>query len=430
MTEGSAATSARPRGTGTATGSRVTFHGWRIARVLAVSTTVSYGVLYYAFAALVVPMQHDVGFSTATLTGAFSLSLAVAGVAALPVGRWVDRHGARLLMTTGSVAAVLLVLAWSRVRTVAGLYLVFAGIGAASAAVLYEPAFAVIVRWFRAQRARALLTITLVAGFASTIFVPTTAALEHALGWRQALWVLAGVLAAATVLPHAVVLRRDPADLGLHPDGADHDTTPEPVAEGPGLTATARWAVRDRRFRLLTVAYAANTLAVTIVGVHLIPLLREHGHSAGFAAAATGALGVLSVTGRVTVTGATRRWPTGRVTAAVFTLQAIGCLVLLTSGASLVGAAAGVLLFGLGFGVGTITRPALTSAAFGATGFATVSALIGISLTIAKTLGPVTAGVVRTTSGAYSLVLALVILACLTAAAAVWRTDTPGRATA
>jgi sugar phosphate permease len=400
------------------------FHGWRIARVLAISTTVSYGVLYYAFAALLVPMQDDLGFSTATLTGAFSLSLGVAGIAAIPVGRWVDRHGARLLMSLGSVTAALLVLAWSRVETATGLYLVFAGIGAASAAVLYEPAFAVIVRWFRAQRAKALLSITLVAGFASTIFIPTTAALEQAIGWRQALWVLSGLLAAATVLPLALVLRRDPADLGLHPDGADHDMSTEPVsaAARPRLGATARSAIRNQRFWLLTIAYAANTLAVTIIGVHLIPFLREHGHSPGFAAVATGGLGVLSVTGRVAVTGAIRRWSTGHVTAAVFGVQALGCLVLLTSGSTVAGAAAGVLLFGVGFGVGTITRPELTANAFGTSGFATISALIGLALTLAKTAGPVTAGLLRTITGGYAVVLTGVSVACLIAAAAVWRT--------
>ena len=113
------------------------FYGWRIVAALAVTETVSWGVLYYAFAVFQVPMRAELGFSAATTAGAFSLAVLLAGLAAVPVGRWLDRHGARGLMTVGSIAAVLLVLAWSRVQTVAGRDPVFAGIGLVSSAVLY-----------------------------------------------------------------------------------------------------------------------------------------------------------------------------------------------------------------------------------------------------------------------------------------------------
>jgi MFS family permease len=129
------------------------------------------------------------------------------------------------------------------VETVAGLYLAFAGIGLASATVPYEPAFATIVRWFSTRRSQAMLALTVVGGFASTIFLPTSNALVDAFGWRDALPVLAGVLAVLTVLPHALVLRRDPADLGLHPDGAVEPPA-DAAPRGPrsSLRATARWA--------------------------------------------------------------------------------------------------------------------------------------------------------------------------------------------
>ena len=78
---------------------------------LAVTETTSYGVLAYAFGVFLVPMQQDLGWSPTALTGAYALAIVVSGVAAIPVGRWLDRHGARVLMTAGSAAATLLVLA-------------------------------------------------------------------------------------------------------------------------------------------------------------------------------------------------------------------------------------------------------------------------------------------------------------------------------
>ena len=409
------------------------FYGWRIVGALAITETVSWGILYYAFAVFQVPMRAELGFSAATMAGAFSVAVAVTGVVAVPVGRWLDRHGARGLMTAGSIAAVGLVLAWSRVSNVAGLYAVFAGIGLVSAAVLYEPAFAVVVRWFAAGRSRALLAVTVVAGFASTIFLPVSHALIDALGWRQALVVLAGVLAVTTVLPHALVLRRDPGYLGLHPDGAD---TPPAAGDGPGrapeagLRATAAATVRDRRFRWLTLAFAANTLVVIVVAVHLYPFLVERGHSAGFAAAATGALGALSVTGRLALTGATSRWPVATVTAAAFGLQAAAALLLLAAGSTTAGAVGFVVLFGLGFGVGTIARPAMLADAYGVRDYATLAALVGIALTAAKTAGPVAAGLARTLTGSYTAVLlAVTAAAALAAIAVAIAGSAPGRAT-
>ena len=150
---------------------------------LAVTETISYGVLYYSLAAFLLPMQHSLGLSQTTLTGAFSFSVLVTGAAAVPAGAWLDCCGARGLMTAGSLLAACCVLVWARVGDLAGLYLAFAGIGLEGAAVLYEPAFATVNAYFVAQRQKALLTVTMVAGLASTIFLPASAFLISRLGW-------------------------------------------------------------------------------------------------------------------------------------------------------------------------------------------------------------------------------------------------------
>jgi hypothetical protein len=63
---------------------------------LAVTETISYGVLYYSFAAFLLPMQQSLGMSQTTLTGAFSLSVLVTGAGLSPPGRgWTGMaHGA------------------------------------------------------------------------------------------------------------------------------------------------------------------------------------------------------------------------------------------------------------------------------------------------------------------------------------------------
>lgn len=213
-----------------------------------------------------------------------------------------------------------------------------------------------------------------------------------AFGWRDALLVLAAVPAATTVVPHALVLRRDPADLGLHPDGALTPPAPVPHEPASTWTSTARWALRQRVLRWYTAAFAAQAAAVIVVAVHLVPFLREHGHSAAFAATATGALGALSVTGRLVLTGAVRRVPAQVVTATMFAVQAAGAFVLLLAGDTTAGPVAFVALFGIGFVADTIARPALLADAFGTSRYATLAGMLAAVTTLATTAAPFAAG--------------------------------------
>ena len=122
-------------------------------------------------------------------------------------------------MTAGSVLATVAVLAWAAANTVGAFYVAWIAIGAAMALVLYEPAQVVLVKQFGAHATRAITTLTLVAGFASTIFQPLTAILADHLDWRTALVVLAVALAAVTIPIHLLVLpepthRPSPCDRG------------------------------------------------------------------------------------------------------------------------------------------------------------------------------------------------------------------------
>jgi MFS family permease len=383
-------------------------YGWRIVTALAITQTVGFGVLYYAFAVFLTPMRRDLAASTAQVTGALTLALLVSAIAAVPIGRWLDRHGGRSLMTGGSVAATLLVVAWSGVRTVAELYLVFAGIGLASAMVLYEPAFAVVVTWFRRQRAVALLVVSVVGGFASTIFLPFAGWLTETYDWRTALLVLAALHGGITIPLHMIIRR--PADQAA----ADPGSAGRADAERAAVTSAA---LRDPTFWTLVMAFVAHTGAVAVIAVHIVAYLLELGHAAAFAATISGLIGVLSVTGRLATTAAQRHRPATTVVAAVFVLQALAALAFPLVGHATAGAIACILAFGFGFGVATIARPALLADIYGTTAYGTLSGLLASPLTIAKALAPLAAAILRGAFGSYLPVLVCVALACAIAAA-------------
>jgi MFS family permease len=392
--------------------------GRRIVAALAVTQTVGYGALYYAFAVLLVPMATDLGLSTTVVTGALTASVLGSAVAAVPVGRWLDRHGGRGLMTAGSVTGTLLLLAAARVDGVVALYAVWTGIGLVTAAVLYEAAFAVVVAWHPEprRRANAVLAVTVVAGFASSIFFPLTGLLVERYGWRSALVVLAVIHGLLTVPLHLLV-RRPPGGsrrTGVPPAPPAMSAAPPTERRG-----TVAGAVRDRGFWILTAAFVAHTAAMIALSVHLVAYLVELGHRPAFAATIAGGLGVLSVTGRLLTTGAQHRWPTTSVVATVFAVQAAGALALPLVGDSAAGAAAAVLAFGLGFGVATIARPAILASRYGTEGFASLSGLLAAPLNVTKALAPLAAAVLHTATGDYDAVAAAVAACSLLSAAGI-----------
>jgi MFS family permease len=318
-------------------------------------------------------------------------------------------------MTVGSLVAMLSVAGWSQVHSLPELYLAFAGIGVASAAVLYDAAFAVVNTWFDERRNDALLTVTVVAGFASTIFLPTTQALIDAFGWRHALLVLA-VLCGLTAVPHWMVLRRHPADHGFAPDGAASvaGASPAPEIEHQHgwlrlADPTLKAALRLGSVRWLTLSAFAVTTGVTVVIVFLVSYLRSRGYTPTQAATGAGAIGVLSVTGRLALTRAARRVRLARV-AAVMVAGQIAGLVALEVLPRPWGLVVFVLLFGAGFGVMTIARAALLSDYVPGQVFARVSGVQALVVDVGRILAPVGAGALIGATGDYDAMLAAVMV--------------------
>ncbi|MBU8858643.1 MULTISPECIES: MFS transporter [unclassified Micromonospora] len=394
-------------------------HRWRIVAALAVTSTIGYGTLYYAYPVLLTPMATSIGASTTAVTGALTASVLTGALMAIPVGRWLDHHGGRALMTVGSITATALLIAWSQVQTIGQLYAVMIGIGIAGAMVLYEPAFAVVVSWFTPdRRATALLAITIVAGFASTIFMPLTGLLTAHLGWRGALLALAAIHGVATIPLHALTVRK-PRPAGTAPAG------PARRAH-PAQRAVARAAMRDTRFWILTATFTAHGLATSTMTVHLIGYLISRGHPATFAATAAGLLGVLSATGRLVLTAARQRLPVTTIVGAVYATQAVAVLAMPLLAATRAGAIISVVGFGLGFGISSLATPALLTDRYGTTAYATIAGRLAAPVTIAKATGPLVAAALLHSSDGYAPVLVGVAACCALAAIGVTtRTTVP-----
>lgn len=390
---------------------RPRYYGWTIIWTLALTETVSWGILFYAFSVFLVPMQRELGWSTPAITGAYSLALVVAMLLSPLVGRWLDRAGARIPMTLGSILGTLLLLAWSRVESLPLFYLIWAGIGVALALTLYEPAFAVASTWFVRGRSRAMLALTTVAGLASTIFLPVAGWLTERFGWREALVLLAVILGVVTIPAHALVPRRRPEDLGLLPDGETLRPDQPPL---PPEGVVLQRALRDPAYWWLNAGFFLGTAASVAIGLYLIPVLLERGETLALATLITGLIGAAQTGGRIVITALERRVPETVLGAAVFALQALAlALILLPAGMGVMLLA--VALLGVGRGGTTLLRATLVADRYGRANFASISGIPAATQMAARAIAPVGAGLLVTGLGGYAPMLVVLTAIALAA---------------
>lgn len=390
-------------------------YGWVVLGALCITETVTWGIVYYGYPVFLRSMEETLGASRVSATGPFSLGLAVSALAALPVGRWLDRHGPRALMTLGSCLATVLCLAWARVESLPALYAVWFGMGLALACTLYEPAFAALVAWFvSGGRDRALLILTLAGGLASTIFVPIESWLLARLGWRAAITVLAVVLGVVTIPLHVLVLRPPPAE-------------PAPGGKGPARPAAAsltlRASARTAVFWVLALAFVVSNFCTVSVTVHIIPYLTDRGYAPAGAAMMIGWVGLMQLPGRFLFVPVAAwlgpRW----VTAGVFAAQAAAFaqLPLVLVLPSLVPF---VIMFGAANGMSTLARASVIVEIFGPRHYGSIAGAVALGANGARAVGPIGASLLVLALGSYERVFWALTAALAVVSLAVFITGT------
>ena len=373
----------------------------------AATTTVGYGVLFYAYGVLLVPMEADLKWGRPFLSGAFSLALVVAALLTVPVGRWLDRHPPRRLFLIGAVVASAFVVVWGASTNRSLFVASWIVLGCCQAVLFYDPAFTVLTKRYGGRaRQRAITTVTLMAGLASTIFGPLTALLERTFGWRTAVMVLAAILAAVAIPCFAVGLR--PTDESATDELADDDVTPSSL---PGEV------FRTRAFWLLTMAYLFSSITTFGVAVHLVAYLHDRGMHTATAATVLGAVGIVQVLGRSTFLRLSATRASVHLATWVLAAKAAGLALLISIG-GLPGIALFVVVYGSANGIATLTRATTLAELYGPDYYGSISAVIAAVSAIGGALAPFAVAAAIDVAGGYRPVLgALVVLSGLAAVA-------------
>jgi len=367
---------------------------WRAVPVLGVTQILSWGTIFYTPVLIVPLIAAERGWSISFAMGGFSFGLLVAGLVSPYVGRSIDRFGGHVVMTIGSLIGALGLFLIVHADRPFAYYAVWMLLGVASAANLYDSAFATLGRIFGLGARRPITALTLAGGFASTVSWPVTYLLIENVGWTGTYLVYALLLACVAAPLHALALPRSRFEAVVPAQNGREE--PVKVLPPYGLP-----------FILVASAFASYAFVPSGLSAHLLAIFGRTGIDAGTVVWIGALFGPAQVGARLIEFAFGRNlYPLWVVRFALSTLLC-AFIMLALLGISTGTAAAFALLFGGANGLVTITRGAVPLALFGASGYGRlIGRLAGPFLLVQSAAPFVMAFVIEHTSDPAALALA------------------------
>lgn len=362
----------------------------------------SWGSLYYAFAVLAGSMGRDLGCSSETVAGAFSVALLVWGLATYPAGLAMERWGARRIMGLGALTAACAFLALSGVDSVWGFYAAWSVLGLAMAMTLYEAAFAVVVQSFCSEHRRRIGWLTVVGALASTLFWPLTFHLDNQIGWRETLQLFA-FLHLITALSSGFIRPVVPEGQAGDPAGVSALVASNQQPQGAASSAIV----------MLTGCFTLYGFVTAAIAVMAIGALQARGLAPAMAVALAACIGPAQALGRILDLIYGKRFDVRQLGWITLGLMSASFVALWLAQWAPLLCLLFVVTYGIGLGLLTVLKATTPLALAGPQGYAVRSGLIGSPSLMARAAGPVGAVWLLEAFGNDGPVVLILLLACL-----------------
>jgi MFS family permease len=272
------------------------FRGWVITAYGAVALMLAGP---YVFGVFLRPMTEELGWSRGDFALANTVSVFMGGVVGFFVGPIVDGRRGRWLIAGGAVVAGLSLAALAFVEEMWQFWAlrgVIFVVGSAGVSPLVVNS--TISKWFVRRRGTAIAIASMGLSSGAIVVAPLIAWVVQEWGWRAG-WVVQGALIIAVLaVPAVLIVRRQPEDMGLHPDG-DTDADLAAAATRPPGSTTRRsaatevsWtraeAMRTWQLWTLVIVFGLSGISSNAIFLHLIPFLQDVGFTAAVAVGIVG----------------------------------------------------------------------------------------------------------------------------------------------
>lgn len=356
---------------------------------LALPQLITWGSVYYTFALLLGPIEQALQLSRAQASLGFSLMLLADGLLALPLAKYLRNGHERVIMTAGTLLTALLLVLHSKIQTQWQFYAVWTGLGLAGSMCLYTPLFTVLTQRFPHHFRQSIITITLVAGLASTVFIPLSNACIDAWGWRNALLFLASLQLLICLPIHYFILQEKNFEQPLE----GQQQKPVPAAK----ETRANWVILKKYLKNPAYYFCGFfiicSMAVTsALPPHLIAILQERKLSPYWVIAIPAAIGFMQVVGRLVLFMTERYWNVNKSNLWIATLLPISFLLFDWPSTNIVILTLFVVLFGFANGLLTIVKGTVIPLYVNQKDVAVLTGALGFPQAIAKASAPLLLG--------------------------------------
>lgn len=232
-----------------------------VVGLLGLSQIIGYGTVFYSYAILAPAFAAEFSVDPSVPFSVITAALLISGLASPFLGRQIDRHGAPSIMVIGSIAVGVVYGLAALAPSFATLAVLIVLLQVIAVAILYGASFPTVAQFGDTEARKAITQLTLIAGFASTLFWPLTGWLVTNSGWRWT-FVAFAVLHLAVALPiHIVIARGAPGAKGK---AAAPSVPTKPVTDVP----------RRFAFWMVALSFGITGILSTALVVHLVPILQ------------------------------------------------------------------------------------------------------------------------------------------------------------
>jgi len=404
------------------------FHGWWIVLVVFLGGIVGFGIGSIGLGVFIPFMSEDLGWSRTAMSGVFTVRAIMMGISGPIVGFAVDKKwGPRVLIVGGGIISGASLLMLSQSNHIWQFYLSFGvlwsiGQTSFSGQVLSG---ALVSKWFVRQRGRAFGFYTMGIPAGGAIFVPLIAVLISSVGWRGA-WVSLAILTWILIIPLAlIIVRRQPEDMGLLPDGARVPDDGLALATPPdSSSASAKgsdeigWTVTQALHTptawLLVIGFVLSNMAGGAFMVHQVAAISDKGFSVELASGVMAVLFFFSFIIKPIVGFMTERLSV-RYVACFFIGLAGTSLLVLAAASSLSGLMLFAVLYGCGVGATTVLQSIIWADYYGRQFQGAIRGTLSPVFAMSQAFSPLFAGWVYDTTGSYDRAFIVVGIAAFCA---------------